>query len=136
MENDFTEMGRVETLETGLTGIKIGPDGNIWYTNRINNTLMSVQPGDPVNTTAIDQQIKVGIAPNPTDGLISLNIAGIKDVTNLTAVVKNSTGKSIVQWNNVLNGQQLNMTDLPNGVYFLTLQGSSFSNTQKLIISH
>ena len=53
MDNDFAEIGRIPTLETGLTGIKIGPDGNIWCTNRIENTLTMIEPGEPTSISEI-----------------------------------------------------------------------------------
>jgi len=43
MDNAFAEVGRIETSQ-GLTGIKVGPNGNIWATNRTQNTLIMVEP--------------------------------------------------------------------------------------------
>lgn len=43
LDNSFAEVGRIAT-SPGLTGIKIGPDGNIWATNRTQNTLIMVEP--------------------------------------------------------------------------------------------
>lgn len=41
--NTFEELGRFET-ERGLTGLEIGPDGKIWFTNSINNTVSRIDP--------------------------------------------------------------------------------------------
>ena len=48
LNNEFNEVGRIVTGEAGLTGIKIGPEGNIWATNRTENTLLQLSPAESI----------------------------------------------------------------------------------------
>lgn len=38
------EMGRIKTGAKGISGIKISPDGKLWYVNALNNELSFIQP--------------------------------------------------------------------------------------------
>ncbi|MFT4759159.1 MAG: hypothetical protein ACI9XO_003493 [Paraglaciecola sp.] len=135
MEDDFLELGRIATLETGLTGIKVGPDGNIWYTNRLNNTLMTAEPGDPSSTTDL-QQLPVTIYPNPTNGIVSLNIPQLETGKLFNLQVNNSIGQTVLV-KTALNGvQDLNLENLPNGIYLLNVQGDDFFGIKKVLINH
>ncbi|MBK7335019.1 MAG: hypothetical protein IPJ00_02155 [Saprospirales bacterium] len=70
IDNNFLELGRIATGAPGLTGIKIGPDGSIWFTNRLQNTLTRLDAGlntDVSEAKALAAQIV--ISPNPTNGI-------------------------------------------------------------------
>lgn len=39
-----TELGRIKTSKKGITGIKVSPDGKLWFVNSITNELFRVDP--------------------------------------------------------------------------------------------
>ena len=96
MDNDFAEMHRIET-EEGITGIKIGPEGNIWYTNRLTNKVMMVAPGAPVSVNNLEEVFPISIAPNPTSGMININLSGNTE-GNLNYRLMSATGQNIRRW--------------------------------------
>jgi hypothetical protein len=42
--NTKAEIGRINTGKSGIMGIKIGPDGKLWYVNALRNQLIRVDP--------------------------------------------------------------------------------------------
>ena len=136
MNSDFAELGRVPTLEPGLTGIKIGPDGNIWFTNRLQNTLMSVQVGEPLSTNQINNPLKVSISPNPSSGKFWINISDVQDFTGVFINIFNTTGQEILSQKSEGNNQGFDLSDFPEGVYFLHVQGANFYSTKRVVLRH
>jgi len=135
MDNGFEELGRIPTEEAGLTGIKIGPDGNIWYTNRIRNTLSTAEPGLVSSATEIDRQPEVIISPNPTTGILSIGIPDWNGNTAVSAQLTNASGQEIRDLKNLKRSQQLDLSDLPIGVYFMNISADSFSSTKKIVLT-
>ncbi|MFT5166403.1 MAG: hypothetical protein ACI8P3_001634 [Saprospiraceae bacterium] len=135
IDNGFEEMGRIPTLEPGLTGIKIGPDGNIWCTNRIQNKLISIQPGAPLSTSNTENQIQINISPNPTTGLVWVNIPDLDYAQNAFIKISTATGQDIHQIEKIEANQELDLSEFSNGVYLLTIQGNDFTSTRKIVLN-
>ncbi len=134
MINNFVELGRIVTNEPGLTGIKIGPDGNLWCTNRIQNTLIKVQPSQVTSTTSIVDNLSIDILPNPSTGNIRVSFSN--EITNMkkNLLVKNTSGQNLIALENVRDDQELDLSDLPNGIYFLTCSAETFFITKRIVI--
>ncbi|GJM32869.1 MAG: hypothetical protein DHS20C18_18700 [Saprospiraceae bacterium] len=135
MDNGFEELGRIPTLETGLTGIKIGPDGNIWYTNRLENSVKVVEPGETTGINTIKKQVRIDVVPNPTNGMATINIPELNADVNGIIRLSDVTGKTLLTLENVNNSQELDLSNFSNGIYFLNFLGNSFSGTEKIILS-
>lgn len=133
MDNGFEEMGRISTGEEGLTGIKIGPDGNIWYTNREENTLSSASPGEFTSTNNIDQDIRIKVTPNPTNGIITVTTPVSN--TASTIQVTNTAGQLLMNITDASNRQSIDLSNYPSGVYILSIKGDSFHQTKKVILN-
>jgi len=135
MDNGFEELGRIPTDNEGLTGIKIGPDGNIWFTNRLLNTVSTAAPGEPVSTTTIINEVKVNVTPNPTTGILGITVPSLTDQEEVSIQLSSATGKQLLNIEQVTKQHQLDLTNLANGVYLLNVQGESFSTTKKVILN-
>ena len=135
MENDFEELGRIATEATGLTGIKVGPDGNIWFTNRVQNKLSMVQPGDVSGASTLIKQIQINVSPNPTSGLLNINIPDLDNNAKAFIRLNTITGKEVLSIERASKNQELDLSNLPDGVYMLHVQGSSFSGVEKIVLN-
>ena len=49
-------------------------------------------------------------------------------------LLKNASGQDLINLKNVRGDQQLDLSELPNGVYFLTCTGKSLLITEKIVI--
>lgn len=135
IDNNFVELGRIATGEPGLTGLKIGPDGSIWYTNRIENTLTRLEPGEVTATEEERVIAQIRVWPNPSSGTILIDLPD--DSVNSRSEIKLSdmTGKTIRQWAGVSGRQQLNFGDLTDGIYTLTVFNNTSLYTTKILLS-
>lgn len=135
IENGFIELGRISTLEPGITGLKIGPKGNIWFTNRIQNKLMSVQPGEPLSTNQTNDSQSISLSPNPTSGSLWVNVLNTALNEEISINVFDVTGQEILNQSNFTNNTEISLRDFPNGVYYLHVQGEDFYSTEKVILN-
>ena len=136
MENNFAEMGRISTLEPGLTGIKIGPDGNIWFTNLLQNTLTAVEPGAPLSTHQPDSFVPISISPNPSSGVISVNLEMVHDLSDALLRVHDAAGQLLLESTGLESVHEVNLSDFPAGVYWLQVVGKDFTATERIILNH
>lgn len=135
MDNNFLELGRIPTNNAGLTGIKVGPDGNIWATNRTQNALYSIHPGEVSNVYSLQNEMKMEVSPNPVTDVLNVNIPNLEYDKEAMIIVTNATGQELLRENNVTINQTLNLADLPNGIYFLNLRGSDFYGIEKIVVN-
>ena len=133
MNNDFAEVGRISTGEPGLTGIKIGPEGKIWYTNRLQNTLNTIEAGDPVNTNQLSY-LQTIISPNPTSGPLSIQLPNSINLETVNCSIHDMSGKQISTFNKYQIEEGLDLSSLPNGIYLLKIKSNKGLNTHKIII--
>ncbi|MCB0662001.1 MAG: choice-of-anchor J domain-containing protein [Saprospiraceae bacterium] len=132
VENNFAEMGRIPTNETGLTGLKVGPDGNIWYTNRLRNTLSVAAAGSPVATNDLEVDNTVRISPNPATNTLFIDTQNAGEQLDLEMF--DLAGKRVLSFRGVENHQGINISSLSEGVYLLKMKGNFGNSTQKVVI--
>ncbi len=134
---DFTELGRVQTEEPGLTGIKIGPDGNIWYTNRSTNKLMKAEPGELIIGVDVENpgsESGLNVSPNPSTGIFNLRLSKVADMQNVVISIDSPAGQNLMK--RQVDGQQLelDLSGFPEGLYFLSLNGPQTNISEKLML--
>ncbi len=80
---------------------------------------------ETVATSTVDAQgnSSVAVYPNPTNGIININ----GDITNYQ--ITNSLGSVVAEG----SSSQVDLTDLPTGIYIINLQGANFSTQAKII---
>ena len=132
--NGFNETGRIFTSEPGITGIKVGPDGAIWYTNRIMNKLVKVEKGLPSSTKETLLTDKVTITPNPNKGIFNVEIAKSRFQNSFMLSIYNNYGKRIISKIMDSHSELMQLSDLPSGVYTIVLQSKSNLYFEKLIL--
>ncbi len=61
------ELGRINTNAPGVAGVRIGPDGKIWYVNQLLNTVVRVDTSISINLHEVTSAADFNIYPNPAD---------------------------------------------------------------------
>lgn len=117
---DYTH--RSEAVENAYYRLKtIDKDGSFEY-----SSIIAV----PLNC---DNKKAILAYPNPATDVVSINVAGFED-SEEAAVLSNSAGQ-ILQTLFLKNGtNQLSVSDLPNGTYFISLKNED--RKVKIIIQH
>lgn len=134
MDNNFAELGRIETVDQGITGIKVGPDGNLWYTNRINNSLNKVEAGAPVSTNSIKNNFTINVSPNPTTDILNIKLDIPSFNNELDFQLIDLAGKTILSGKIQGKTHELNLGIYPKGAYILKIHNEEFSLFEKIIL--
>lgn len=133
ISNSFDLVGTIETGDTGLTGIKLGPDGNIYAVNRINNSLVSISEGNPTSTVEYGNDTDLNIYPNPTKDYLAIEINSQAINTNALVKIFNTQGQQV--YGKTSSGEtKVDVSQLTNGIYFLEVNDSDLVYKTKFSI--
>ncbi|MBP9186904.1 MAG: DUF4465 domain-containing protein [Bacteroidia bacterium] len=83
-----------------------------------------------VGLTNIAQTLQTSIYPNPTNGLLTINLP--QQNTNASVAVYDVTGKLWIA-HNMQNMAQIDLTNMPSGVYFVRVSSNGLSNIQRVV---
>lgn len=134
MANDFAEITRIVTGELGLTGIKIGPDGNLWFVNRAQNTLNIATPGDISSTSEVEGNLAIQMSPNPTANVVTITVPSMDNYQEAMMDVISLTGKVLIPAKPLQPSQTLDLANLPDGLYLLRINGNGNQQYEKIIL--
>ncbi len=134
IDNDFVELGRLSTGKSGLTGIKIGPDGAIWYTNRLENTVTKMEPGELVSTEIVESLEALTISPNPTRGLLNIDLPELAPGDYLNLELNDLSGRSVMSAARVRGYQTWHIGHLPEGIYMLSIRSDKLNVVKKIVL--
>jgi len=112
-----TLLNTIETGAPGIMGIKIGPDGKIWYVNAITNEVVRL---DFIDATGIDESFNlstISIYPNPADGNVLNLITKIEGAYQVT--VLNATGQVLSTELMNQSNSTIDIANLVSGHYFI-----------------
>lgn len=110
-----------------------------WVNSQFQGSLMIrpvfdalTEPPTPSTTPFTERNTEISIFPNPTSESFKISISELNN--EITVQIFNISGQLIGQQKN--NGETINVSHLPNGIYMVKVTLSSgFQKTQKLIIS-
>jgi hypothetical protein len=127
------ELGSISTGAQSIMGVKIGPDGNIWYVDYDNNLVAKITPGT-VGITESDLSINLSVAPNPANDFIRLNYIGNKALVQVKLL--DIAGKFIYENQFTGVNHAINTVSLDNGLYQLIVTNNNHSVIYKIVIQH
>ena len=134
MENGFAELGRFDTGSPGITGIKVGPQGNIWFTNRILNTLTKAEPGTVLDSEEQLLANQIRVSPNPTSGTVNISLPDFPGYPTLDLQLKDVTGRQIMEVKNITDNQSVDFGEIANGVYLVSIVAGDFIETRRIVV--
>jgi hypothetical protein len=132
------EMGRIKTGSKGIMGVKVGPDGKIWYVDNIANKVIRIDPGSPtgINDEAIADQT-MNVYPNPSSGNFSVQYT-LNQHAAVTISIMDSEGRMIDMMSEEGEAGD-NLIELTNknyapGIYLIKLNIGAENHFKKLVI--
>ena len=135
--NAFTEMGRIKTGSKGIMGVKVGPDGKIWYVDNADSKVIRLDPGVPTGIDEFTTDETISLYPNPSNGHFSIQCV-LNTHAPITINITDNAGRLI---DSVLKeGQEgdnlfeFNQQHYAPGVYLITLNTGAESHFKKLVI--
>lgn len=131
----FGELGRIQTTAQNIMGIKVGPDGAIWYVDAGAEELVRLEA---ITTSAEDplaiSSLKVGPNPSAGEGFLSVTTA-VRGEMNLQIV--DITGRMLMNREfDVTPGQAIQLViSAPAGTYLVRAQlGATQKTTQWIVV--
>jgi hypothetical protein len=109
--------------------------------NRVERIIYFSSPRNTRNAmqeeeTAISEELNsniIRIYPNPTEGILRIEITGYKDETNGTIRLYSSSGNPV--YNNSINGTitDIDLTEQVSGIYVLIIAVNNETSTWKIV---
>lgn len=126
------ELFRIQTNTPGVMGVKIGPDGNIWYVNATTNQVVRLET---IDVTGMDNNefLFVNIYPNPASDVVNLKFNN-DNYMDATVSISNISGQIMLSKNISGQNEMFDVSSFSNGVYFVNVSGPQISTTKKIII--
>lgn len=127
-------LGIIATGESGIMGVKIGPDGMIWYVNSITNQVMRVAM-TTVGTEEVSMPFVMSVSPNPAKEILRINLSSINVRSKSLVRISDYTGKLLMEKNILSKSTSLDVSSLSAGVYIMQfVSNNGVMSTQKIVI--
>jgi hypothetical protein len=118
VDNSFVELGRIETIDSGIMGIKVGPWGRVWFVNATTEEVGIVE-GNALSVDQYKNNLKLEVYPNPSTGELYLNCNA--PVGGLTYSIVNTQGAVVLTGRISDFGRTFIATEaLAAGIYAIT----------------
>ncbi len=130
--NPASYLGKISTGASGLTGLKIGPQGNIWFTNRLTEQVRKVVPSVATAVATLMQDIQFEIYPNPSKSNFTLDFSQ----KMMHAVVRiTDAGGKLIYHTTIIGSDKLvlNGRNWSKGIYFVHVSSGEQTPNRKLI---
>lgn len=114
--------------------IDISYDAGGFFSDQITLVLSSVAPGTQASTASVNilnQSDSINVYPNPVKNFFRLN-GDLVGPSELNIIDPN--GREVLSYENVENGQIVNIEDLLPGIYFLKVFNNGDSSIVKIVI--
>jgi hypothetical protein len=122
------ELGRITTGKTSVQGIKIGPDGRIWFVDKNTNAVYRI------NTNQLgleEKELSYAVYPNPSNGMFNFNFTevvsgNIRIIDNMGKVISSRTINTDLV--------EMEVNAVP-GIYFAVIESNGMTfETKKIMI--
>ncbi len=127
-------VGKISTGRAGMNGIKVGPEGNVWYVNGGSNELRRIAPV-ATSIKEVSNSNNFSIYPNPSEGQLTiLNTAKLNE--SYTIVINNAMGQVVTEERRFLKQkEEFDLRGMEKGVYFINFIGESERFTKRVVIN-
>lgn len=134
--NNFSEVGRLKvsyTSSPNLMGIKVGPDGKLYFADKINKKVYMIE-NSAVLPLAIEDVKDAGaiasIFPNPLTNELSIRL---KDIGDAEISISNLLGEAVYKGTLTNSNSVIDLSAIKSGIYFLQIESGGKRTLQKII---
>lgn len=127
------ELARLQTWAPGIMGVKIGPDGKIWYVNATTNQVVRLET---IHTASIENEdnFSVYVYPNPATNFINVKF-NVDNYANAILTITNVQGQKVSTKKVTSQNEMVDVSILSKGVYFVNITGLGIFTTKKIIVN-
>ena len=130
-------LGVIPTGSNGIMGVKVGPDGLIWYVNSVTDQVMRVELG-PVSVTENENNVSVNAWPNPAGDVLNFSYSNSGLMHNAYVTLIDMSGRIVMQESfGNKHSIQVNIASLPNQVYTALIHSDNQQSiAKKIVVQH
>lgn len=137
ISNNYTEVGRIKLkylANPDPMGIKIGPDGKIYFADKINKSVYMIENTSvfPVAVNEVKESSDIALVyPNPFNNQFFIRLK--ENISNGELTITNLLGEVIYSGQVSNTNESIDLTAVQNGIYFLQIETGNTRSTQKII---
>lgn len=135
MDNNFEELGRISTGEAGMTGIKVGPDGSIWYTNYLLNTLNRIEAAQSSSTNELFAGDNFEVFPNPAQDRLTIAMDEFNFTSPITMRMFSVSGLLVKSQTINTKETTIFLDGVAPGTYLIELQSDNRVAHRKITVT-
>ena len=129
------ELGRIHTGTPGIAGVKIGPDGKIWYVNMSQHKVFRIDGVTSVQDQTISNNIYV--YPNPANDHLFVMLENKVNARPVNLKLFNAVGQLVFAETNYESGKfKIDTHSLQSGIYILAVADVDEIVTKKIVVQH
>jgi hypothetical protein len=132
------EVGRISTGSAGVTGVVIGPEGRIWYTNILTQEVVKIEPSqvilsaEEINLAMVEP--KFSLYPSPASSNINLNFNEVWN-SNIELTIHDIYGKVILSQFVINNTTKIDVSQLSSGMYIVNAKDGATSAQKTFVVN-
>jgi hypothetical protein len=128
------ELGRLSTSAQGIMGIKIGPDGRIYYVDFDANTVNVVNLA-PLGISENNLLVNVNVYPNPSKDHVTISLPnGGND--NYDVSIISASGIEVYHSNTQTESLNISTQNWASGIYNIKVSNRGDYFTENIIVQH
>lgn len=127
------ELKRISTSAQGIMGVKIGPDGRIWYVDFDANTVNVVNLA-PLGIQNNDLAVNVNVYPNPANDNMTISLNQNSN-THFEVSIINASGSEVYH-SSTKESVNIATINWATGIYNLIIYNKNEMFTKTIIINH
>lgn len=128
------ELKRINTSAQGIMGVKIGPDGRIWYVDYDANTVNVVNLA-PVGISQNELLVNVNVYPNPAKDYFTISMPDNLN-TNYEISIISASGSEMYRSSSQIKSLNISTQNWANGIYSVMISNGNGFLTKTVIIQH
>ncbi|MGB0807263.1 MAG: T9SS type A sorting domain-containing protein, partial [Salibacteraceae bacterium] len=128
------ELKRINTSAQGIMGVKIGPDGRIWYVDYDGNTVNVVNLA-PLGISENELLVNVNVYPNPAKDYFTISMPDNLN-TNYEISIIRASGSEVYRSSSQIKSLNISTQNWANGIYNIKISNENEYYTQNIVVQH
>ena len=128
------ELGRIQTGQQGICGLKVGTQGYIWYVNETLNTVVRIEPENILPGIEFSEGHNFVVYPNPTNGVLNIELHESFH-GNVAITVTDLLGRIVRMGNTKDSKYSMELNDVESGVYLIKIENGEQVRSKRFVLS-
>jgi len=128
------ELGRIQTGQQGICGLKVGPQGYIWYVNETLNTVVRIEPENVFPSIEFSEGHNFVVYPNPTNGVLNIEL-NESFRGNATITVSDLLGRIVRMGSTKDSKYSVELNGVESGVYLIKIENGEQVYSKRFVLS-